>query len=248
MQGPVPTVTHFMQGPVPTVTDFMPARLQPINGVHREIADYDWMTLILLAGFLLLAFVKYNFSKRIGQLIKACFVPRSVPHLYREGNPSTEQSTIVLGVIYLLSSSLFIYLILEYFGLLPYDLVKNQWLYTGILVVNTFYWLAKTIANKILAHIFKTYEVTRSYLLNNLLFNLTLGIFLLLILPLVVYTHWTPLLIIAMILTLIMIIYKVLRGILLGLSITRYPPFYLILYIITFEVAPLLLIAKFFII
>jgi hypothetical protein len=233
--GPLPVCTHF---------EVNPAR--PDLGSKRHEYEYDWITVILVACFLILTFAKHNYSKRMGQLLKACFVPRAVAHLYREGNPFNEQVTLALGTIYLLSSSLFIYVILSHFNLLPTGLVSDTWLYAAILASNAVFWFVKAMANRALAHIFKTYDATGNYLLNNLLFNLTAGIFFLLILPLVVYTGSALILEIAIIATAIIIIYKVFRGMLVGLSISRFPVFFLFLYVIMLEIAPLLVLAKFF--
>ncbi|MBE0663437.1 MAG: DUF4271 domain-containing protein [Bacteroidales bacterium] len=233
--GPLPVSTHF---------DINPAR--PDKGTKRNEYEYDWITVILVACFLVFTFAKHNYSRRMGQLLKACFVPRAVAHLYREGNPFNEQVTLALGTIYLLLSSLFIYIVLSHLNLLPTGLVHNEWLYVAILASNAVYWLVKAMASRALAHIFKTYDATGNYLLNNLLFNLSAGIFFLLILPVVVYTGSTLVLEISLIATLVITIYKVFRGILVGLSISSFPLFFLFLYVIMLEVAPLLILAKFF--
>lgn len=233
--GPLPVSTYF---------EFNPAR--PDKGTHRNEYEYDWITVILVACFLILTFAKHNYSRRMGQLLKACFVPRAVSHLYRDGNPFNEQVTLALGTIYLLSSSLFIYVVLSRFNLLPTGLINNTWLYSAILASNAIYWFLKAMANKTLAHIFKTHEATGNYLLNNLLINLTAGIFFLLILPFIVYTGYGLILEIALVASAMIIIYKVFRGILIGLSISRFPRFYLFLYVSMLEIAPLLILAKFF--
>jgi hypothetical protein len=247
------TVTVFpeyavtLPGPVPVTTHFEVRSPRPDTGIKRLENDYDWIAIVLVAGYLLLAFAKYNFPRRLNQLLKACFVPRAVAHLYREGNPFNEQISLALGLIYLLTSSLLIYVAVETFGSLPSDLIDSKWLYFAILAFNTIYWIIKALGNKMLAHIFKTYEATGNYLLNNLLFNLTLGLLLLIALPFVVYTGSIILLKITLVFTALMLFYKVLRGILVGLTIARFPLFYLFLYICTLEVAPLLIAAKLFI-
>lgn len=247
------TVTIFpeyaitLPGPVHVTTHFEVKSSRPDAGIIRLNNDYDWITIVLVAGFLLFAFAKYNFPRRLSQLLKACFVPRAVAHLYREGNPFNEQVSLALGLIYLLSSSLLIYAAVETFGSLPSDQIESMWLYLAILAFNALYWIIKAFAIKMLAHIFKTYESTGNYLLNNLLFNLTLGLLLLIALPFVVYTGSIILLKITLVITALLLIYKVSRGILVGLTIARFPLFYLFLYICTLEVAPLLIAAKFFI-
>lgn len=241
-----PEYSLTLPGPLPVVSHFEVRPFREDAGDPRLSADYDWITILLLTGFLLLAFVKHNFSRRLGQLIKACFVPRAVTHLYREGNPFNERISLALGLIYLLSSSLLIYVTLESFGWLPLKLPGNLWLYIAILVANASYWLLKSVASKMLAHIFKTYEAGGNYLLNNLLFNFTMGLFFLITLPLVVYTGSIIILIAVLVITSLFLAYKVLSSVFAGLSFTRFPLFYLFLYICTFEVVPLLIAVKLF--
>jgi hypothetical protein len=243
----IPEFSEELPGPVTTVSSRFDFRSDwPETGKKRLQSDYDWIAIVLLTGFLLLAFARYNFPRRMGQLLKACLMPRSVANLYREGNPFGEQITTVLGIVFLLTSSLFLFMALDFFGWLPADLISSRWLYAGILVINTFYFLAKTLSIKIIAHIFKTHEASANYLLNNLLFNITIGIFFLLALPFVIYTGSELIFFITLSFTAILLIYKVLRGALAGSAINRFPAVYLIMYIIFIEIAPLLLIAKFF--
>ncbi len=212
-----------------------------ITGRH-----FDWITLILTGCFILVAAAKYNFPKRLAQLLKASLIPRAANQLYRQGNPFQEQISYILGVIYLLTSSLFIFLIIDKQGWLPPVSYRSEYLYAVIVVANSFYWLCKAMLIRSLAHIFKTYEATTGYLLNNLIFNMTLGVFLLIVLPFIVYTGSEVLLFITMIFVSIILIYKVLRSVSVGLSITYFPVFYLILYICMIELAPLLILARLF--
>lgn len=243
----IPEYSGTLPGPVLATTHFEFRLQHPDSGIKRLNADNDWIAIVLVVGFLLLAFAKYNFPRRLVQLIKACFLPRAVTQLYREGNPFSEQISLALGLIYLLTSSLLIYLGIETFSSFPVYQTGSISLYMAVVAINLTYWLLKALANKTLGHIFKTYEATGNYLLNNLLFNLTTGIFLLIMLPFVIYTGSFTFLKITFIITAVLLIYKVFRGIYVGLSQTRFPVFYLFLYICTLEVAPLLIAAKLFI-
>lgn len=230
------------------VTSFVPdfRTQRPDAGDFITGRHFDWITLILTGCFILVAAAKYNFPKRLAQLLKASLIPRATNQLYRQGNPFQEQISYLLGFIYLLTSSLFIFLIIDKQGWLPPVNYRIEYLYAGIFAGNSFYWLCKALLIRMLAHIFKTYEATRGYLLNNLVFNMTLGVFLLIVLPFIVYTGSEVFLHITLILVSIILIYKVLRSVLVGLSITYFPVFYLLLFICMIELAPLLILAKLF--
>jgi len=240
-------VAPFFYQPQDSIATVQEVRLpRPDFGDPRNPDSQDWIALVLLVSVAIFAFARYNFGRRMGQLLKACFLPRAVAHLYREGNPFNEQVTLALGAIYLLTSSLFIFVVLDYFNWLPTGLVDDEWIYVTILGANSVYWLLKAAANRMLAHIFKTYDATGSYLLNNLLFNLTLGLLLLLLLPFMVYTGSEFIIKAGLYLAAALLVYKVFRGIMVGISITRFPLFYLFLYITALELAPILLIVKYF--
>lgn len=233
--------------PMPVTSHLEFQTTQSLKGESRNVSDFDWMTIVLLLAYLIMAFARYNFPKRVNQLVESVFVKRSRTHLHREGNPFNEQVALALGLIYLLTSSLLIFVLLERYHWLPVELVRSELLYIFIVIINAAFWLLKAIANRLLAHIFKTYEATSNYLLNNLLFSFVLGIFLLITLPFVIYIESDLILNLVAGSVVVLLFYKVIRGILIGLSIARFPAFYLFLYLCMLEVAPLLLLAKVFI-
>jgi hypothetical protein len=232
--------------PLHTATHLQTVEPGSFTGLNRNITDTDWMTVALLAAFVVFTFVRYNFPKRLAEFVKATLIPRFAPLLVKKNNPRYEQITIALMFNYFLTSSLFLYLILDHFEWLPTGLVENYWLYVSIFVVNFTYWLGKNMVSAILAHIFKSYETNENYLLNTLLFNMTLGLLLLFLLPFAIYTGYEPVFLATTGLVFLLLAYRILRGVVAGLSSRTYPPFYLFLYICTLEVAPLLVIAKYF--
>lgn len=219
---------------------------RPNRGDRITDSNYDWITVLFLACIILITIAKNNFPKRITQLLKASIIPRATTQLHRQGNPFTEQITLILGIIYLLTSSLFVFLILDnYFALPDFDL-RTEIFFALIVAANGLYWLFKVILIKIIAYIFKTKEASSAYLLNNLVFNMAVGLILLISLPFVVYTGAATVLNITIIFISIFLLYRVLRNVLVGLSITYFPLFYLIIYVFTVEIAPMLIIAKLF--
>jgi hypothetical protein len=232
--------------PLPTATHLQTHAQGSFTGEMRKITDTDWMTLLMVFAFVIFTFVRYNFPKRLNEFVKATLIPRLTPLLLKKNNPRYEQITIALMFNYFLTSSLFLYLILDFYEWLPTGLVENYWLYAGIFVVNFTYWFGKSLFSYILAHIFKSYETNQNYLLNTLLFNMTMGLVLLVFLPFAVYTGSEMVFRAMLVVVILLLFYRVLRGIVVGLDSKAYPPFYLFLYICTLEAAPLLVIAKYF--
>ncbi|MGB4205757.1 MAG: DUF4271 domain-containing protein [Bacteroidales bacterium] len=239
-------VVDSIPGLVTMTIEPEPRLLRPDRGDSIKDSNYDWITVLFLACVILITIAKNNFPKRITQLLKASITPRATAHLYRQGNPFTEQITLILVIIYLLTSSLFVFLILDnYFSLPDFDL-RTEIFFALIVATNASYWLFKVILIKIIAYIFKTREASSAYLLNNLVFNMAIGLVLLISLPFVVYTGAETVLIVTLIFISIFLLYRVLRNVLVGLSITYFPLFYLMIFVFTVEIAPLLIIAKLF--
>jgi len=92
---------------------------------------------------------------------------------------------------------------------------------------------------------FKNTETAKEYIQNILIYNLVLGILLLPLLLLIVYTYHELFLYIAGGLVLIMIFLRFMRGVAIGLSDPKFSLFHLFLYLCTLEILPLVVAAKF---
>lgn len=217
---------------------------RPDLGTSRFENSRDWITIVLAIAFVLFAFVRFNFPKRLFELLKATLFPRSVSLLYKKGNPFNEQISLILSIIYLISSSLLVFLVAERFEVALPRHFRNEYIYAAMIAINGMYWLLKSSLMRVLAHIFKTQHAATNYLFNNLLFNMALGLLLIITLPLVIYTGSVTMMNLALHITGFFLAYKVLRNVLIGLTIDRFPVFYLILYIFMLELAPLLIVVK----
>lgn len=231
-------------GPVSFVTQIEVRLPRPDLGNLRADTNRDWITLVLATAFVLFAFVRFNFPKRFVELLKASVFPRSVALLYKKSNPFNERISLILSIIYLITSSLFVFVVAERFEITIPQHFRHEYIYGAIVVVNAVYWMLKSATMRLLALIFKTHQAATNYLLNNMLFNMVSGLLLLIILPLVIYTGLGIMMNLALLLTGILLVYKVLRNVMIGLTIDHFPGFYLILYIFMLELAPLLIVVK----
>jgi hypothetical protein len=92
---------------------------------------------------------------------------------------------------------------------------------------------------------FKNKETAKEYIQNILIYNLVLGILLLPVLLLIIYTYHELFLYVAGGLVLIMIFLRFIRGVAIGLSDSKFSLFHLFLYLCTLEILPLVIAAKF---
>lgn len=203
----------------------------------------DWITILLLACLLVFAWIQSNYPKRFRQIFHAAAQPYYVNQLEREGDLLGERISIGLGFIYYATVSLFAYELFLEFSDIPFNL--NNYSFTGIVFVGfVLFEFLKSWVGKILGSIFNTGEPTRSYQLNTLIFNHVQAtlIFPFVILALFWESHFF--LIISIIISSVIIVYRLYRGILTGLANKRYNLFYLFLYLCTLEILPFLLLFK----
>ncbi len=210
----------------------------------RPVHDHPfWVSGILIFSFILLAWGRLFFRRRLDMIFRAVFAKNYANQLIREGNLFNERIGLVLFMVYLAAISLFVYLsipiVSEVDILLPEGL-----LYLSILGFFLGFWLMKVILSKILSLLFNTGENSRELLANMYLFNLFAGIVLLPLVACMAFAQaniffYISLLVIAFIYT-----YRLLREATIGFTVINFSVFHLFLYLCTLEILPLIVLAK----
>ncbi len=238
---PPPASRHLDQ----TISIFKPHNLEPIHTGPLSIdhQSFDWITLVFIACLFVLAWIQTSQSKRLSQIFHAVFLPHYVNQLEREGNLFKERISLGLGFIYYSISSIFVFLIVREYSIVPPG--WSNMAFTGIIFAGLFFFQnLKSAAVNFSGIIFDTREIARLYHLNTLIFNNMIG---LVLFPLVVIaTYWSSSIVIitGIILVLLLLIYRLFRGFLTGMDNKSYNLFYLFLYLCTLEILPLLLLYK----
>lgn len=215
----------------------------PIEKLQTELNN-DWITGIIFFGFILLAIIKVNFLKRFNQFGKGFVQQRFMNHLTREGNIFNERISLGLFVVYIIGMSLFLLLLNRY--ILHFQLNAKEGIYMlwKIMYVLLIYVSGKMLLMKLVGFVFRTGRTTNVYLTDMLLYNLMVGVALL---PILLVIHTTSAKMILMLgggILVITYIWRILRGIKIGLGEPRFSLFYFILYLCTLEIFPALLIYK----
>ena len=238
---PLPPQKQFF----PTTSVFKPHNLEPKHSGPLAISQQstDWITIIFLVSLIIFAWIQTSYSKRLNQLFRAVAQPYQVNQLERDGNIVKERIALGLGLNYYMMSSIFIYQILNQFGVLPPGL-SNLTL-TGIIFTGLFvYQLLKSLVIHGSGVIFNTNESARQYQLIILIFNYIIGIILFPVVVIAFYWNNVAFLIAGLIIITLLILYRIVRGFLAGLENKNYNLFYLFLYLCTLEILPLLLIYR----
>ncbi len=237
--------TVFPQ-PVYITSIFPNHKLQPAD-FHINLAqkpESDWMLAILVVCFILLAWVRVFYPKRVQQIFRAPFSKRFINQLTRDGNLFGERFTIAMGIIYILTQSLFLYLINDRVFALSYRGLPGISIYLLIAVLTVGFMSVKVTLVMFLGTIFKTRETTGNYLLNILIFSLLSGPVLLAFLVFIIYLQSPiPIYFCTAVLVLLMT-FRFLRGFFIGMALGKFSYLFLFVYLCSLEILPLVVLIK----
>ncbi len=221
------------------ITELSYHRIQPSAPINEVIS------LWLLICLLVIGIANYYFPLKFRETLMAAWNGRFYSQLERDGGLMKDWVSFFLYLNYLLVLALFIYQGVKYFNLFD-DFGYNSLIFflTNLLLFLALFYLVKYVVLYFLAWVFKSYSPTESYFRNILVVNQFTGIVLL---PLLIINTYNPsafILYFAIILLILINLYKVLRGSFLGHQRLGFSAYYLILYLCAVEIAPLLLMIK----
>ena len=204
-----------------------------------------WPSIVLTTALLLLAFTKAFGLNRFRQIYKSLFSYYSAHEVVREEKVFFHQVNFSLFLLYLFTMSLLLYFVATYIN--PNN--NSPFLYPAILGMITVAYLIKFLFNSILGYLFDCSQHVPTYTYNVLLYNYLLGILLIPSLALIYFSDFqNSQLLNFIILPLISIILLIrfVRFFAIGIS-NNISYLYIILYICTLEILPLVVLGKFFI-
>jgi hypothetical protein len=207
-----------------------------------EKTNFDWIFLLLTLCFIILAWVQVFFRKRFIQILQSFYSEKRVNFLIRDGNLFSEQIALALGFVYIVCFSLLLFFVSNY--VFRISLGNSLFFFLKILAGYALFILLKFLLIQIIRSIFLTSEATSRYVLNSLIFNLNLGTLLLPFLVLISYTRSLILIYSVIFIIVIVFIYKLFRGLFVGLSHSKFSIFYLFLYLCTVEILPVIIVVK----
>ncbi|NVN93753.1 MAG: DUF4271 domain-containing protein [Bacteroidetes bacterium] len=220
------------------------AHTKPI--IRQEYSN-DWIALLLLICFSLLAWILIFSHKRVKQIFKATYSNRTINQLIRDGDLFKERIAISFTFIYYLSFSLFVFQLCHYYFNLKllglYSLIFFLKLIVGITVLH----ILKQRATRLIGTIFKNNTASYVYQLNGFVFNIIIGIVLLPLLLFMVYSKGAICsftIIFGIIFVVMLSLLRYIRYFIIGVSYSKFSQFYLFLYLCTLEILPILIIVK----
>jgi hypothetical protein len=205
----------------------------------------DWILGLLLLCFILLAWVQVFYRWRFRQILVAPFSRRFLSQLVRDGDLFSERISLAAGFIYFICVALFFYQLSELvFHKEPQKYIQGLELFALICIFLLGFWIFKVTLIWFLSFIFRTGQTSREYLLNILIINISTGILLLPFLVFDVYLKCAAFLWICLIIFILLFVFRLIRGFLIGISITKFSYVFLFVYLCTLEILPLIVLLK----
>lgn len=202
----------------------------------RIVENKDWVTLVFIMSFGIIALTKSVYENRFEDFIKLIYSNKYI-RIYRDSSHLMGMFSISLFFVQIISFSFFIQLLLSYFGYAS----KTDWVqFIQIFTFVIYFILSKFLIEKIIATSFNVEEFVEQFNLQKVTYRTYIGLLLLPVDILLFYYDSIfkniPLLIFYIILGINVLLYLV--------SIKNYRNeifsklFYFILYLCTLEIAP----------
>lgn len=139
--------------------------LNALEYTVRAIDNWNWITVIWVGIFVLLAITRFLYQKRFDEFL---MLPVSDKYfkLQGKGYEVNHPFNIFLFTIQVLSFSLFFYLLISFYR--PAAASTNQWLFVQIITGFAGFILIKFLSEKIIAHILNIETVIDGYLYEKL--------------------------------------------------------------------------------
>ena len=217
---------------------------QPINRPHP-----DWLFYVLLFLVISFTWVKVFYNKNFRQILGAIGSISATNQIVRDENILVQRASVILTVMFNIVSSVFLYQVSIIYDW-PSDYIGQEFSRFMIFaVLISCVYSVKFLILKLTGFIFKMDKPIATYIFNIFLINNILGVFLI---PLLISIAFMPSVYSALILkltvfiVLVSFIYRIFRGIIIGISQEVFSISYLFLYLCTLEIAPLLILIKIF--
>lgn len=224
-------------------TETDPKQPEPRESVKPDL-QADWFLALLTLSVLIAGFTRLNWGRYLTNTIQSVFYQNAMGKL--EGsNASNNFPSFIMGFLFLMNSSLFVYEILKisgrsFLGFSSYLILPIVFVFLFIL----FY--LKKVAYRVVGHIFETRAQVAGYLFGSSTISKAYGI---LLLPVIIFLpfvaeHLQPLLVKAGFgLFILLYLIQLARGVRIIFSHT-FSVYYIILYLCALEILPLTILFK----
>ncbi|QZT36030.1 DUF4271 domain-containing protein [Halosquirtibacter xylanolyticus] len=226
-----------------SVVSFVTTSVVRMDGVEKKLDIYDNIGFgFLLGGFMILVSVKIIFPKYLNMIFQSLVYGNVADRLYREMPYRIGHAAFRLDVLAWLMISYYGVELVQHFTNILYP---KPVLLLAVLSFTAIYSFFRYYLISFLSWIFDIHDISEEFLFNNALFIKIIGIILLIINLCVTYmeTPFNVLINTSLVVVSMCFVFMFFRSILVLLR-KHFSIFYLILYLCTLEILPILLISK----
>ncbi len=208
----------------------------------------DWLLFVIIGSLVLLAWLKLFYNKFLDQTVQSIGNFQLSTKFLRDQNIFSRRVALALNLNFVVIGAAYIHLISGFFRiqLLPLNSILSFLAYAGIL---SGLLILRYLVSRILGHVFQMQSPFREYLHQVLLIYKNLGIALLVLVIGIAYLSQDLriyLILLSGLLLLTAIIMRIVKGLKILLTHRGILIFYLILYLCTLEILPVLIFYRFF--
>lgn len=216
----------------------------PIKPGNIKYSRPIWVLFLTFLLFLVLGVLKIVFPVEVRTIVEAYYRERLLLQVSKEDNLATSWPYIFLYVLFSLSLGLFVVIVLSSFGQGTYLTFEN--FLTNSLLVGVLF-IAKILIIRFISFVFLLDKIAREYIavLYLVYFNSMFCLMPFLLAAVFVPSSYIPfLLIIYVVFVVLLFAYRFLRTAIHLFSNYKFSIFYLILYLCTLEIAPILILVR----
>lgn len=217
-----------------------------IDFLHRNIFSIDWATVLFVLTFATIVITRVTFPNRFDDFLRLA-VSNKYLSTYRDSNNIKSGFTISMFFVQMISLSLFIHYIVSLTG---YSQVSNFAAYLRILSILVFFVLVKYFLEKIIAVCFNMEDFAEQYNLVKVSYRSYVGLLFFPVIAIMFYNRFSFHHILWIVVGLFLLFNIILFGLLLKNHQKTFNQFlfYFILYLCTFEIAPYIILYRWFVV
>lgn len=213
--------------------------------LERNTPDWIFPLLVLiLAAF---AWLRAYYNKYFMQIFTAFFNNNLTNQIVRDENILLQRASVLLNIVFNLVAALFLYLISIHFNWFLFGIGTGFSRYIFFTIIVSAVYTIKFLILKICGFLFKVDKEMSAYIFNIFLINNVLGILLIPMVVLLVFSvsiNATGIIYFSLILAVLAFFYRLARGLSVGVASPVASLYYLFLYLCALEFAPLVVLIK----
>ncbi|MCB9363862.1 MAG: DUF4271 domain-containing protein [Flavobacteriales bacterium] len=217
----------------------------PYTPEINNAINTTWQTMLLLIAFGLLGFIKAFSSTRFNQIIKSIFSMHAAEEVVREEKVFFHRVNLSLFLLYVIGVLLLIISILIFYSS---DVILSG-IYIKIALFIIAAYVVKFTSTLVISAIFSRKDLSETYAYNTLIYNYLFGVILLPCLAFIYFSNIPFEIIINYVIIpsfAFTFLFRIFRLFMVGIQ-NNFFVLYIILYICTLEILPLVVLSKFFI-